>query len=169
MPKSPESLWTILERTRKSPRISENFGNASNPFLRRLNDLWNLKIFGNSSKVFSRCFYNCLKFSENLGNLRKCSEIFGNFRKTSKTVQKKFSDVFMIFQNFRKILGNLRKCSEIFGNDIRMWSEMLAWDKWRARCKNGLSDDFQWLFKILGNFGVFFTVALHSRLMVHSK
>ena len=29
---------------------------------------------------------------------------------------------------------------------------------WRARCKNGLpvSDDFQWLFKILGNF-VFFS------------
>ena len=28
-------------------------------------------------------------------------------------------------------------------------------NNWRARCKNGLNDDFQWLFKILGNFGIF--------------
>ena len=33
------------------------------------------KIFGNCSKVIFRCFYDFLKFSE---NLRKCSEIFGD-------------------------------------------------------------------------------------------
>ena len=37
-----------------------------------------LENFGNSSKVFSRCFYDFLKFSE---NLRKSSEVFGNLRK----------------------------------------------------------------------------------------
>ena len=34
-----EKLMEILGRARKSPRISENFGNASNPFLTSLNDL----------------------------------------------------------------------------------------------------------------------------------
>ena len=66
--------YANLGRARKSPQISENSGKASNPFN-----------FGNSSKVFSRCFYDLLKFS---GNLRKSSEVFGNFRKTSETVQK---------------------------------------------------------------------------------
>ena len=32
--------------------------------------------FGNGSKVIFRCFYGFFKFSE---NLRKCSEIFGKF------------------------------------------------------------------------------------------
>ena len=69
----------ILGRARKSPRISENFGNASNPFLRILKGfLKYLENFGNSSKVFSRCFYDFFKFSE---NLRKSSEVFGNLRK----------------------------------------------------------------------------------------
>ena len=69
----------ILGRARKSPRISENFKNASNPFLRELKRFMKLlENFGNSSKVFFRCFYDFLKFSE---NLRK-------FRKTSETVQK---------------------------------------------------------------------------------
>ena len=39
----------------------------------------------NGSKVIFRCFYDFLKFSE---NLRKSSEVFGNLRKTSETVQK---------------------------------------------------------------------------------
>ena len=47
-----------------------------------------LENFGNGLKVFSRCFYDFLKFSE---NLRKSSDVFGNlrdFQKTSETVQK---------------------------------------------------------------------------------
>ena len=39
--------------------------------------------FGNGSKVIFRCFYDFLKFSE---NLRKSLEVFGNLRK-------RFSDV----------------------------------------------------------------------------
>ena len=42
-----------------------------------------LENFGNSSKVIFRCFYDFLKYSE---NLRKSSEVFGNLRK-------RFSDV----------------------------------------------------------------------------
>ena len=82
-----ENLWKFWEElARKSPRISENFGNASNLFLRSSNDYFTklLEHFGNSSKVFSRCFYDFLKFSE---NLRKCSEIFITFQKTSEIVQ----------------------------------------------------------------------------------
>ena len=51
-------------------------------------------------------------------NFRKIFGIFGSVRKsseTSKTVQKYFSNVFIIFLNFRKIFGNLRKYSEITG------------------------------------------------------
>ena len=114
----------ILGRARKSPRISENFGNASDPFLRSLNDLWNFcktsetvqkcfsdvfmifKIFGKSSEVF----WNLLKFSENFGKLWK--QFKSNFQ------------TFLWLLNFRKIFGNLRKCSEIVGNDFRMWSKM---------------------------------------------
>ena len=40
-----------------------------------------LENFGNSSKVFSRCFYDFLKFSE---TLRKSSEVLGNLRKVSE-------------------------------------------------------------------------------------
>ena len=47
----------ILGRARKSPRISKNFGNALNPFLRSLNDLIKLlENFGNSSKMFLDVF-----------------------------------------------------------------------------------------------------------------
>ena len=66
----------ILGRARKSPQISENFGNTSNPFLRKLKRLMkHMENFGNSSKVFSRCFYDFLKLSENLwkSSDRKCS------------------------------------------------------------------------------------------------
>ena len=37
-------------------------------------------------------------------------------------------------------------------------------NNWRARYKNGLSDDFWWLFNVLGSFGFF-----HSYTVVHSK
>ena len=114
-------------RTRKSPRISENFINASNPFLRSLSDF---ETFGKLRKQFKSIFQKILwffkKFSENLwklsevfGNLRKFSENFGN---GSKVIFRCFCD----FLNYRKIFGNLRKCSEIFGNDFRMWSEMFV-------------------------------------------
>ena len=78
----------ILGRARKSPRISENFGNTSNPFLRKLKRLMkHMENFGNSSKVFSRCFYDFLKFSENLW---KSSEVFiSNFGPLLYLVQQK--------------------------------------------------------------------------------
>ena len=111
----------ILERARKSPRISEN---ASNPFLRSLNDFMKLlENFGNSSKVFSRCFYDFLKFLENLRNLRKCS---GNIKKFLENFGKRFKSNFqvflMIFSNFQKIFGSVRKSSENF----RTWLEMFV-------------------------------------------
>ena len=64
-----------------------------------------LKIFGKSSEIF--------------GSVRK-------FWKTSETVQKSFSDVFMIFKIFGKyseIFGsvrNLRKFLENFGNGSKV-------------------------------------------------
>ena len=73
------------------------------------------EIFGktleNSSKVFSRCFYDFLKLSE---NLPKSSEIFGKFGNGSKVIFR----CFFIF----KISENLRKTSEVFGN-LRKFSE----------------------------------------------
>ena len=65
----------ILGRARKSPPISELRKRFKSVFeeLKRFMKL--LENFGNSSKVFSRCFYDFLKFSE---NLRKFSENFGN-------------------------------------------------------------------------------------------
>ena len=75
----------ILGRAWKSPRISElqkRFEHVLEELKRFMKLLEN---FGNSSKVFSRCYYDFLKFSE---NLRKSSEVFGNLRKFSETVQK---------------------------------------------------------------------------------
>ena len=75
----------ILGRARKSPRISENFKNVSNPFLRSLNDLGNIwKISEATQKCFQDVF-NILEFSENLW---KSLEVSENLRKTSETVQK---------------------------------------------------------------------------------
>ena len=79
----------MLGRARKSPRISENFGNASNPFLRSLSNLWN---FCETSETVQKCFPDVFMIFLNLrkifGNFRKSSEVFGNFRKTSETAQK---------------------------------------------------------------------------------
>ena len=63
----------ILGRARKSPRISELRKRFKPAFeeLKRFMKL--LENFENSSKVFSRCFYDFLKFSE---KLRKFSENF---------------------------------------------------------------------------------------------
>ena len=116
-----ENLWKFWkELARKSPRISENFGNASNLFLMSSNDYFTklLEHFGNSSKVFSRCFYDFLKFSE---NLRKCSEIFRTFQKTSEIVQiEVIFRCFMVLLNFRKIFGSVRKFSENFRNGSKV-------------------------------------------------
>ena len=69
---------------RKSSKISENFGDASNPLLRSLN----YENFGKSLAIFT----NFCKTSEMVKNgfkiFGKFSGVFGNFRKTSETVQK---------------------------------------------------------------------------------
>ena len=62
-----------------------------------------LEIFGNGSKVIFRCFYDFLKFSENLW---KSSEIFGNGS----------TEISRCFYDFLKFSENLRKSSEVFGN-----------------------------------------------------
>ena len=81
-----------------------------------------LKNFGNSSKVFSRCFYDFFNFPKIFGNLRKCSEILGNFRKTLETVQSNFQMFLWLFKIFGKsseIFGCVRKSSgTIFGCDV---------------------------------------------------
>ena len=79
----------ILGRARKSPANFRKLQKRLKPVFEELKRFMKLlENFGNSSKVFFRCFYDFLKFSE---NLRKSSEVFGNFRKfrkTSETVQK---------------------------------------------------------------------------------
>ena len=59
--------------------IFKILGNSSEVFgnLRKFS-----KNFGNGSKVIFRCFYDFLKFSE---NLRKSSEVFGKLRKRFKS------------------------------------------------------------------------------------
>ena len=76
-----------------------------------------LENFGNSLKVFSRCFYNFLKFFE---NLRKSSDVFGNLREFSENFGNGSKVIFRCFYDFLKFSENLRKCSEMFGNDFRM-------------------------------------------------
>ena len=58
-----------------------------------------LENFGNSSEVFSRCFYDFITI------LGKSSENFGNGSKV----------IFICFYDFLKFLENLRKYSENFG------------------------------------------------------
>ena len=71
-----------------------------------------LENFGDSSKVSSRCFYDFLKFSE---NLRKSSEVFGNLRKFSENFRNGSKVIFRCFYGFLKFSENLRKSSEVFG------------------------------------------------------
>ena len=83
----------VFEEHKRFMKLLQNFGNSSKVFSRCfygfLKFSENLQKFsenfGNGSKLIFRCFYDLLKFSENLW---KCSEIFGNFRKTSEAVQK---------------------------------------------------------------------------------
>ena len=111
----------------KSSEISANFRKLRKRFkpvfeeLKRFMKL--LENFGNSLKLFSRCFYNFLKFSE---NLRKSSDVFGNLREFSENFGNGSKVIFRCFYDFLKFSENLRKCSEMFGNDFRMWSEMFV-------------------------------------------
>ena len=115
MTKSSENLWKFFGRARKSPWISENFGNASNPLLRSLNDLWN---FWKTSETVQKClpdvfmiFLNFRKIFGNLGSVRKFSEIFGKLRK-------RFKSNFQVFLWFFKVFG---KSSEIFGSAYKIF------------------------------------------------
>ena len=101
----------------KSLEISANFrklqkhfkpGFEENKQLMKL-----LENFGNSSKVFSRCFYDFLQFSE---NLRKSSEVFGNHQKFSENFGNGSKLIFRCFYDLLKFSENLRKSSEVFGN-----------------------------------------------------
>ena len=89
-----------------------------------------LENFGNSSKVFSRCFYDFLNFSENLpGNLRKCSENIGNFRKTSEIFEifgNGSKVIFRYFYDFLKFSENLQKSSDVFGNLRKQFSDVIG-------------------------------------------
>ena len=69
-----------------------------------------LENFGNSSKVFTRCFYDFFKFSE---NLRKSSAVFGNFRRFSGNFGNGSKVIFRCFYDFLKFLENLRKSLEV--------------------------------------------------------
>ena len=92
------NLWKTYGNFGKGSEISANFGKLRKCFKpvseehKRFMKL--LGNFGNSSKVFFRCFYDFFKFSE---NLRKCSKIIGNFQKTSEMVQK---IIFRCFYDF---------------------------------------------------------------------
>ena len=107
-------FWKIFGNLGK---LLEIFGNSSKVFA---NVLWffkmfrksteafgNLRIFsenfGNGSKAIFRCFYDFLKFSE---NLRKSSQIFGKLR---ERFPRNFQMFLWFFFNFRKIFRNLRK------------------------------------------------------------
>ena len=65
----------ILGRARKSPSNFRKLQKRLKPVFEELSRF----------QVFSRCFYDFLKFSE---YIRKSSEVFGNLRKFSETVQK---------------------------------------------------------------------------------
>ena len=111
----------ILGRARKSQRISENFGIASNPFLGNLNDLWD---FWKTSETVQKCFPNVFmilkifgKSSEIFGSIRKCLENFGN---GSKVIFRCFYDFFKIFGKSSEIFGSIRKCLENFGNGSKV-------------------------------------------------
>ena len=122
-----------MGRARKSPRISElrkRFKPVFEEFKRFMKLLEN---FGNSSKVFSRCFYDFFKFSE---NLRKSSEVFGNLWKIAENFGNGSKVIFRCFYDFSKfseilrksletILGCDRKCSQRFAGVERFRSLLL--------------------------------------------
>ena len=90
-----------------------------------------LENFGNSSKVFSRCYYDFLKFSKNpwissevFGNLRQFSENFGS---GSKVIFRWFFfyDFLKIFGKSSEVLENLRKISGRDRANVRNGSQEL--------------------------------------------
>ena len=99
MPKSSENLWKFWEELGNLCEFPETLQLVFEELKRFMNLLEN---FGNSSKVFSRCFYDFLKFSES-------SEVFGKLRK-------RFKVIFKCFYDFFKFSDNICKCSEMFGN-----------------------------------------------------
>ena len=80
--------------------------------------------FGNGSKVIFKCFYDFLKFSE---NLRKSSEVFGNPENFGK-LRKRLKSNFQMFRWFFKIFGKsseiFRKFPDVIGN-VRNGSQEL--------------------------------------------
>ena len=82
-----------------------------------------LENFGNSSKVFSRCFYDMLKFSE---NIRESSEVFGNLLKFSENFGNGTKVIFRCFYDFLKFSENLRKSSEVFGNLQKQFPDVIG-------------------------------------------
>ena len=91
--------------------MSENFGNALNPFWGSLKNLWN---FWKTSETVQKCFPVVYLFKI----FEKCSEIFGSVQKYLEIfgkLRKRFKSNFQMFYDFFKLLENLRKSSEIFG------------------------------------------------------
>ena len=97
----------------KSSEISANFRKLRKRFKPVFEELKQfmklLENFGNSSKMFSRCFYDLLNCRKIFGSVRKSSEIFGKLRK-------RFKSNFQVFYDFFKFSENFRKSSEVFGN-----------------------------------------------------
>ena len=107
----------------KSSEISANFRKLRKRFKPVYEEhkrfLKLLENFRNSPKVFSRCFYAFIKFSE---NLRESSEVFGNHQKFSENFGNGSKVIFRCFYDFSKFSKNLRISSEVFGN-LRRFSE----------------------------------------------
>ena len=112
MPKSSENL-------REFPKISETLQSRYWGTIKLKNIyLWEFwKIVGNLRKLLEnfetaqkcfQCFYDFLKFSE---DLRKSSEVFGNFRKFSENFGNGSKVIFRCFYDFFKFSENLRKSS----------------------------------------------------------
>ena len=78
---------------------------------------------GNGSKVIFRCFYDFLKFSE---NLRKSSEVFGNPRKFSENFGNGSKLIFRCFYDFLRFSESLRKSSEVFGNLRKLFPDVIG-------------------------------------------
>ena len=110
------NLRKIYGNFGKSSEISANFRKLRKRFkpvfeeLKRFIKL--LENFGNSSNVFSRCFYDFLKFSEIFGSVRRFSENFGNGSKV----------IFRCSYDILKFSENLRKCSETISGCDRKYS-----------------------------------------------
>ena len=98
--------------------FSENFGNGSKVIFRffkisgKSSEIFGIvqKTSENDSKVIFRCFYDFLKFLE---NLRKLSEVFGKLRNCLENFRNGSKVIFRCFYDFLKFSENLQKCSEV--------------------------------------------------------